>query len=927
MKNFHIKILLFVCFILRGSLSFAQAPANNECEGAITINNVSNGINCSANGAFTNVRATPSTVTSVSCLSANGADVWFKFTALKTDVRITVIGATSTDPGGTLRRPEVALYYGTTCDDKTEVRCDRDLTGDNTVELYFAGLFPGSTYYVRVQGASSGTGTFRLCINNYNPPANISSDCPTSAMLCDKSPFAVQSVTGAGSNPREMDGASCFSNGIPQSNVESNSTWFKWTCQQSGTLTFTITPTRLDDDIDFIVYEMYNGIQDCNSRTIVRCMATGETPGGCKVHGPTGLRDGETDISEPSGCAPGQNGFVRPLDMVAGRSYALVINNFSSTGNGFNISFGGTGTFLGPEAKINFSKSSKTLCLGEDITYTDASTFAAGQISKRQWRFGKDASVDTASGAGPFKVFYKSPGWKAVVLTVTTDRGCQVTTILDSVFVEGFKYDSLVRQPTCDLGNNGMIRLRVTNCGRAPILYNWENTGFTTRDSLSNLQKGIYRVAITDSSRVYIDTFIFRVSPLEITLDTALPAVKNPSCFGFQNGEITLKPATGRSPYEYSWNGRPWTLDNKLSALGAGQVTVNVRDANDCKGSFTFDVVAPPKLEVSVDTINISCYGLTDGKAIAKPAGGVGGYRVNWSNGALGDTAVNLRKGNYNVTIFDANNCITTSSVLIKEPNQILLNATRIKPAKCYGDSTGELVVLGAGGTPPYRYSIDGVRFQNDTAFLKIPAKKYNVVVRDSTGCKTTYEVTVPQPPQLQVNAGVDLEIDLGLSATLRAVVVPTSKSVSYIWTPQDTTLSCKVCAIVTVTPLVTTTYRVSVKDSTNCTASDEVIVRVIKRRPIYIPNTFSPNGDGVNDYFTAYGNVAALRIKEMKIFDRWGGLVYIGTNLPLGGDRLGWDGTLKDKDMTPGVYVYAFTIEFIDGEEVLYKGDVTLMR
>ena len=926
MKNFYIKFLLFSCLILRGGFLFAQVPVNNECEGAINLPNV-RGIQCSADRAYTNIGATPSTVASVSCFTPSGADVWFKFTAIATDVRITIIGATPAAAGGTLRRPEVALYYGNNCDDKSEIRCTRDLTGGNTIELYMGGLFPGSVYYVRVQGANAGTGTFRLCINNYNPPSNISSDCPTSASLCDKSPFAVQSVTGAGSNPREMDGVSCFSNGVPQSNVETNSTWFKWTCLQSGTLTFTITPTFLDDDIDFIVYEMYNGIQDCNSRTIERCMATGETPGGCKVHGPTGLRVGETDLSEPSGCAPGQNGFLRPLDMVAGRSYALAINNFTSTGNGFNIEFGGTGTFVGPEAKINFSKSSKKLCLGEDITYTDASTFSAGQIAKHQWRFGKDASVDTASGIGPFKVFYKSPGWKAVVLTVTTDRGCQVTTILDSVFVEGFKYDSLVRQPTCDLGNNGMIRLKVINCGRAPILYNWENTGFTTRDSLSNLQKGTYRVAITDSSRVYIDTFVFRVTPLEIGLDTAVPAVKAPSCFGFQNGEITLKPITGRAPYEYSWNGRPWTLDNVLSALGEGQVTVNIRDANDCKGSFTFDVVAPPKLEVSVDTINISCYGLTNGKAIAKPAGGVGNYRINWSNGALGDTAVNLRKGNYNVTVFDKNDCMTTTSVLINEPPQILLTATRIKPSLCYGDSTAELVVRGSGGTPPFRYSIDGVRFQSDSSFLKIPSKKYSVVVRDSTGCKTTYEVVVPQPPQLLVNAGPDLEIDLGYSATLRAVVVPTSKSVSYIWIPQDTTLNCKDCATVVVTPFQTTTYRVSVKDSTNCTAFDEVLVRISKRRPIYIPNVFSPTGDGVNDFFIAYGNVAAVRIKTMKVFDRWGGLVFSGENLPLGGDRVGWDGRLNNKALDAGVYVYFFIIEFVDGEDVLFKGDVTLMR
>jgi gliding motility-associated-like protein len=245
----------------------------------------------------------------------------------------------------------------------------------------------------------------------------------------------------------------------------------------------------------------------------------------------------------------------------------------------------------------------------------------------------------------------------------------------------------------------------------------------------------------------------------------------------------------------------------------------------------------------------------------------------------------------------------------------------------CYGDSTGELVVKGSGGTPPYRYSIDGVRFQRDSAFLKIPARNYQVVVRDSTGCRATFAVEVPQPPLLQVNAGSDIDLDLGESATLRAIVVPSSKQVSYGWTPADTTISCKNCPVVTILPLKTTTYRVFVKDSQNCTAFDDVLLRVIKRRPIYAPNVFSPNNDGVNDFFTLYGNQASVMIKSLKVFNRWGDMLYSGINLPLGGDRIGWDGTFGGSDVPPDVFVYVAVVSFIDGEEIIVKGDVTLTR
>jgi gliding motility-associated-like protein len=103
--------------------------------------------------------------------------------------------------------------------------------------------------------------------------------------------------------------------------------------------------------------------------------------------------------------------------------------------------------------------------------------------------------------------------------------------------------------------------------------------------------------------------------------------------------------------------------------------------------------------------------------------------------------------------------------------------------------------------------------------------------------------------------------------------------------------------------------------------------LRVIKRRPIYAPNVFSPNNDGINDFFTLYGNQAAVRIKSLKVFNRWGDMMFLGINLPLGGDRLGWDGTFGGKDVPPDVFVYVAVISFIDGEEIIVKGDVTLTR
>ena len=937
-------IFTFFFFLFFSTTIYAQVPANDDCETALHIPDAHNFC-----GNYTNINATVGGYDAAACYSSKGKDVWFSFVAVGTEVNIDV---TPTTTNG-LAKSETSLYYGTCGGTLAALGC----VGQNsqTIDLTKSGLAVGETYLIRVQGVNGSTGNFQLCIKNYVPPSHIDADCIAGTVLCDKSPFSVQNFEGAGKDPTELNDAPCLNPPGQAGNAEQSSVWFKWTCDKSGTLTFKITPNvltdvpgtnQIGDDIDFAVYELPNGTSGaCAGKQILRCEAGGPYYGlgtsatraqAMRCAGATGLRDGETSINEDGGCdgSVQHTNFLKPLDMIAGHSYAIGINNFDagngagSRRGGFSIEFGSTstGTFQGPVAKINFSKPDKSLCLGEAMTYTDASTFALGKISKWHWQFGKDASLDTTNGKGPFNVFYKSPGWKAVVLTVTTDRDCQVTTILDSVYVKAFQYDSTIRKPSCTLGNDGMIRLKVTACGKAPIYYNWENTGYTTTDSISNLAVGKYRVAVTDSSKQYVDTLTFHLTPFSIELDTAVKAAQNPLCFGQKNGKIILSPSNGVGPYNYDF-GNGLTRDSFLAALGEGTYNVKVYDSRKCTGNFTFDLVQPPVLQLDIDTINITCNGKKDGSSIAHPAGGVGGYKISWSNGAIGDTVLNLAVGNYVSYLRDANGCEAIKNLTIAEPPAILLDTVRTKPTNCYGDSTGALVVKADGGTPPYRYSIDGFRFQTDPEFFDIPGQKYKVVVRDSTGCKGSLVVEVPQPGQIQVSAGADIDVELGYSTTLRATVVPSSRLISYAWLPRDSSINCNNCQTVVVTPYKTTTYQVFVKDSAGCTAQDVVEVRVKNNRPIFIPTAFSPNGDGVNDFFTIYGNQAGVAIKELKIFNRWGALVFTGTELPLGVDQRGWDGTWNNTPLASDVFVYYALIRFVDGQEILYKGDVTLMR
>ena len=407
--------------------AFAQ-PANDECSGAIFLDDVSSW--CSGNGEFTNVGATVSAVPASDCFINDGQnnDVWFAFTAEATDVNINVVGDTEINGGGTLQGPQFALYEGS-CGALEDVACAVNAFNNNSIQIFASQLQIGQTYFIQVSGLNLNTGTFRLCVNNFNQPAEPSGDCATATILCNKDPFTLSQLTGVGNVLDDISDSQCESPGCPLE--EFGSTWYKWTCDQPGTLAFTLTPLNPETDLDFILYELTNGIDDCSSRQSIRCMASGANLGigadpwdACT--GPTGLAINDGDVGELCGCAPTDNNFAQAIDMVAGRSYALVINNFDQNGDGFSIEFSGTGTFLGPMA--DFTISQDTVCVGDPVTITDASSFS-GVIASRFFSFGDGASPGTLNGPGPHQVTYRRPGLKSIVLQVRSDDDCLVTAV------------------------------------------------------------------------------------------------------------------------------------------------------------------------------------------------------------------------------------------------------------------------------------------------------------------------------------------------------------------------------------------------------------------------------------------------------------------------------------------------------------------
>jgi hypothetical protein len=910
------SFFLVLIFLLVSFKAFAQ-PSNDDCANATTITNVLDW--CSAKGAYNNTDATPSGYGAAACFNGAGNDVWFKFVAQATEVAITINGATN--GAGTLQDPEIAIYFGACGGSISELDCDASVNNQNNAQSIESGLFVGSTYLVRVQGGNDQTGTFQLCINNYNAPVVPTADCPKASILCDKSSFVVQQIVGAGNNISELDDALCFSNGSPGNNNESNSTWFVWKCETSGTLTFVLTPLKADDDLDFVVYRLPNGIGNCLDKEVVRCNAAGDSFASSPCMGPTGLKIGDTDASANAGCSdPGDDAWISPFTMTAGETYTLCVNNYTpDSGKGFSISFGGTGTFVGPDA--DFKTVPAAVCLGVPVQIIDNSTFAVGSITKRNWSFGSDAMPQTAIGTGPHTVTFTEPGTHPIVLTVETDLGCKLTEIKNVIIYPPVEIDSVVSEPDCNGGTNGTVGITNIKNGTPPYQFSWNNGPFSSTSTLSNVGVGVYTLAIVDANNCKTNLSI-PVDELKLTVD---PDVTPPLCFGDDNGTITLNVTNGAAPYQFDW-GNGFIPNNVQGNLVAGVYTILGLDAALCKGTFNVTVTDNPPLKIVVDTIDITCFSANDGMSTATVTGGVGNYRYLWSNGATTAKVTDLGPGQYSVTASDGNECTITASIYITEPADVSVGLIDVVDLICSGLPEGEIRVQGFGGVKPYMFSADGSNYVMTDTLIGLLAGDYFVKIKDAEGCIDSVAATIIQPPPLVVIASPqDTTIDLGFEFKVNTLTSPFGRPVEFLWTPPSG-LSCVDCAEPIVTGVVSQYYLVQITDSTGCVAYDSIRVEVNRYRPIYGPNVFAPANPYPNDHFTLFGGPAAASIDLMRIYDRWGELVFEKENFELNEPNLGWDGTFREK-IVDGVFTYYAYVKFIDDTVVKFKGNVTVVR
>jgi len=248
----------------------------------------------------------------------------------------------------------------------------------------------------------------------------------------------------------------------------------------------------------------------------------------------------------------------------------------------------------------------------------------------------------------------------------------------------------------------------------------------------------------------------------------------------------------------------------------------------------------------------------------------------------------------------------------------------------CTGDTDGKIIITVIDGTAPFVYSFDGgSTFSTENFRSNLSAGDYDVVVEDADGCERTKSVYLSEPSPLMVDLGEDILVEMGDEVELSAQVVGAFNTISWSSTDPDNPLDNQHDFDLGYIPLSShTIYVYVVRD--NCIVSDSIFVTVERSSDdIFIPNAFTPNGDGNNDRFNVYGGKSVAKVIQFQVLDNWGSVVFETSNFSPQSQSYdeGWDGTIKNQRMNPNAYLYFVEVEYLDGATKTFFGDVLLIR
>ncbi len=418
----------------------------------------------------------------------------------------------------------------------------------------------------------------------------------------------------------------------------------------------------------------------------------------------------------------------------------------------------------------------------------------------------------------------------------------------------------------------------------------------------------------------------------------ALVSGRDPLCADQANGSFTLQVQSGLLPLTYTWSGSAGGAGSgqitalqtpaTVSDLPAGSYTITLTDPNGLSTTLSVVLTAPPPLKATAGAtssfggFSVRCSNSAEGVAKVLVSGGTSPYTYRWSSGGNAEEEGSLRAGTYTVEVRDVSGCSATANVTLSAPEPLVFSLN-VGRADC-GDTLVDISVQAKGGVSPYLLTLNGNAVSGPVPGLT--AGTHVVGVRDANGCTADSTVTVSLPPAPTISLPADTAVVMGTALRIEATTNLTTWR-QLVWTPlPDST--CPNCLVQSWTPQRTQRLSVKITDENGCSATAQMLVRVLRQIELYVPNAFRPQGGNApeNSLWRLSAGRSVVELREVAVFDRWGDLLYRWTTPIAPNEWPGWDGTTRGQRAQPGVYVYYLKILLADNTEEVLKGDVTIL-
>ncbi|MBL7765409.1 MAG: gliding motility-associated C-terminal domain-containing protein [Chitinophagaceae bacterium] len=401
------------------------------------------------------------------------------------------------------------------------------------------------------------------------------------------------------------------------------------------------------------------------------------------------------------------------------------------------------------------------------------------------------------------------------------------------------------------------------------------------------------------------------------------PITDPESCIPGQDGAIILNASSPNGVVSSSLNGAAFQQVNSYNGLSSGNYVLTLMDPAGCTDTLQINLghaVVPDITQTIID--DISCYGLNDGRIqlVVEPADTA--YSYTLYPGALANSNglfQSLSENNYTIIVSDQKGCADTTSASITEPLPLLFTEITTEPLSC--NKQNGRIFAKSNYTDSVKYVLTpGLKISSAGLFENLFEGMYTLTLHNENGCEidTTLYIGVKPPDFFISTTHEDLRcLGKGYEGSAQVYTQGGIPPFTYLWSSQPPQTD----------PIANNLYYgdyvISVTDASGCEVKDTVTILPGNCcEQIYIPNAFTPNGDGVNDEWKITTSTG-MNIKQFAVFNRWGEMVWKGHD-----QRHFWDGTHKGEAATLGTYFYLLRYQCLsDGQTYTLKGDIHLLR